>query len=101
MSAPNLAVNALRRLQRISTSRRFLSTSMLAVSDLLLRSCRSEDGMLALFADHDAKQAPDCSVVPGLATRAPGALVPSGRCERMGNSSLARHTSISIKGKGR
>jgi CheY-like chemotaxis protein len=101
MSAPNLAVNALRRLQRISTSRRFLSTSMLAVSDLLLRSCRSEDGMLTLFADHDATQAPDCSFVPGLATRAPGALVPSGRCERMGNSSLAGHTSISIKGKGR
>jgi LuxR family transcriptional regulator, maltose regulon positive regulatory protein len=28
----------------------------------------SEDGMLALFTDYDATQAPDCSVVPGLAT---------------------------------
>jgi hypothetical protein len=28
-------------------------------------------------------------------------IVPSGRCERMGNSSLTGHTSISIKGKGR
>jgi ATP/maltotriose-dependent transcriptional regulator MalT len=32
------------------------------------------DGMLALFSDHDATQAPDCSIVPDLATGATPAL---------------------------
>jgi hypothetical protein len=32
------------------------------------------DGMLALPSDHDAAQAPDCSVVPNLATGAARAL---------------------------
>jgi 2Fe-2S iron-sulfur cluster binding domain len=66
MSALNLAANALRRFPQAGAF--YLQACSWRVIYSLVMS--PVDGMLALSSDHDAAQAPDCSVVPNLATGA-------------------------------